>query len=342
MREVEPELSPIPGPRGRRGVNLVMGVDGGQTATKVALATTDGAVLARGEGGGLIHLAAVGGRERFARHVREAIADAWTRAGLAPRRLAAIGLGLTGVDAEGAEAAIVAELLPGIVPAGRAAIQSDAVTALLGAHGGEPGIIAIAGTGSIVLGKDESGRFGRAGGWGWLLGDEGSAMAIGRDGLIAALQAVDGVIPATSLRAALLDHVGVRRPRDVKTIVYGPDFGARGFGGLAALVGREAEGGDAAAREIIDRHADLLARQVRAVVGQLEFGDGPIPVAPIGGAFEHVWGLRPAFEASLAASDARLIARPPLLLPDLGAVLLALSALGVDPTHAAARLSTYG
>lgn len=320
---------------------LVLGVDGGQTATKVALATTDGRLLARGQGGGLIHLAAAGGRERFVRSLREAIDHAWKAAGEAERPLAAIGLGLTGVDGVGPEAKIVAELLPQIIRAERVAIQSDAVTALLGAHGSEAGIMAIAGTGSIVLGKDRRGTFARAGGWGWLLGDEGSAMAIGRDGLSAALQAVDGVIPPTALRDTLLGHFGVERPRDVKSIVYAPDFGSRGFGQLAALVGRVAEEGDATARAIVERHGHLLARQVAAVVAQLDFDATPIAVAPIGGAFAHVFGLRPAFEVSLAAIDARLHPRGPFLPPDLGAVLLALSALGADLTVATKNLSMH-
>lgn len=312
------------------GGELVIGVDGGQTSTKCVLATTSGRVLGKGQGPGLIHLAAAGGREQFVRSLREGIGAAWRAAGREPGPVAAIGLGLTGVDANGAEAGIVAELLPAIVAAARAAIESDAVTALLGAHAGRAGIMAIAGTGSIVLGKDQRGRLQRAGGWGWLLGDEGSAMAIGRDGLIAALQAVDSVIPPTALQEALLARFRVSRPRDVKTIVYAPEFGARGFGQLAGLVGQIAEEGDPTAREIIARHAELLARQVVAVARQLELGPGPIPLAPVGGAFEHVAGLRPAFVSSLQAAVPRLTPREPLFPPPLGAVLLALDALGVD------------
>jgi N-acetylglucosamine kinase-like BadF-type ATPase len=320
---------------------LVLGVDGGQTSTKCVLATIEGRVLAEGQGGPLIHLAAEGGRERFVTSLGEAIGDAWRRAGVAPRPVAAIGLGLTGVEADGPEAHVVAELLPRVVEAGKAEIQSDAVSALVGAHAGQPGVIAIAGTGSVVLGQNRRGVRQRAGGWGWLLGDEGSAMAIGRDGLMAALQAIDGVGPPTTLRTIFLQHFGVSRPRDVKNVVYAPDFGARGFGQLAPLVSRAAADGDAVACTIVARHADLLARDVRAVVRALDFGADPIPVAPLGGAFEHVTGLRDGFVRTLAAADSHLVVRPPLLPPTLGAVLLALEAIGAASSGARERLGEW-
>src|SRR5512143_1520640 len=98
-------------------MDLVLGVDGGQTSTKCLLTTTRGRILGRGEGGPLIHLAAQGGREQLVQSLRQALTQAWANAGLKPSPVEAIGLGLTGVEADTAEAQIVLELVPTILQA---------------------------------------------------------------------------------------------------------------------------------------------------------------------------------------------------------------------------------
>lgn len=310
---------------------FVFGIDGGQTATKGVLATVDGRVLAYGRGAPLVHLAAQGGPDQFVAALRETLADAWRNAARQPHPLAAIGLGLTGVDADGAEAALVRALLPQAVQAARVEVRGDDETALMGAHLDGPGIMVIAGTGSVALGKDRRGRLVRAGGWGWLLGDEGSGLAIGRDGLRAALRALDGVDPPTRLTDIVLAHFGVARPRDIKALVYALDFGARGFAALAPLVAVAARDGDGTARAILRQAADALARQALAVVRHLDFGEETVYVAPVGGAFAHLWRLRDGFTEALAAADPRLVVRDPLQPPVIGALLLAYHALGIFP-----------
>jgi N-acetylglucosamine kinase-like BadF-type ATPase len=321
--------------------HLVLGIDGGQTSTRCILATSGGVVLGQGEGGALIHLAAAGGPEQFADALRQAVNGAWQSAGRSSQPIEAIGLGLTGVEADGEEAHIVADVVPTIVTAAHVEVQSDAVTALVGAHGGAPGIMAIAGTGSVILGQDRHGKMWRVGGWGWLLGDEGSALAIGHDGLVVALQAIDGAVEPTTMSSAFVDYFGVSRPRDIKNVVYAPDFGARGFGQLARIVSAEAERGDATARAIVGRHASALARDVLAATRQLDFAEGPIEVAAIGGAFEHVYGLRAGFESALASVNTRIHVHDPLLPPVLGAVLLAIRAAGALEPETVTRLGHF-
>ncbi len=317
----------------------VIGVDGGQTSCKCILATTDGEILSRGEGGPLIHLAAEGGRARFTQSLRETLADAWRAAGLTPRPVAAIGLGLTGVEANTVEARTVAELLPSVVEARQVDVQSDAVAALIGAHLGKPGVIIIAGTGSIALGMNARGEDIRAGGWGWLIGDEGSAVDIGRSGLLAAGRAFDGDGPPTQLQDLITTHLQLATLRDVKRVVQGPDFGQRGFAALAPLVGQAAEQGDEPAAQIIRVAGQALARQAAAVVRRLGFQE-PTRVAPVGGAFEHVAGLRDAFRVALAKEPVASIAVSPELPPVLGAVIMALAKCTPDPEPAVARLRT--
>ena len=158
---------------------------------------------------------------------------------------------------------------------------------------------AISGTGSIVCGINARGDLQRAGGWGWLLGDEGSALWIGRRGLMAALRAVDEIGPATALVGRFLSHFEIGDMPAVKPIVYRSDFGAKGFAALAAVVSDAARGGDAVARDVIAAGGAALAELVAAVVRRLG-ADAALPVAPVGGAFEHVHGLRDAFARALA------------------------------------------
>lgn len=318
--------------------DLLIGVDGGQTSTQCVLATTQGRILGRGEGGPLIHLAAERGAERISQSLAQAVRSAWVAAGLEPQPVESIGLGLSGVEAGTLETAkIVDLLLPSIVQAQYVDVVSDAFTALLGAHLGKPGIVAISGTGSIVLGMDEKGKQARAGGWGWLLGDEGSAFAIGRAGLLAAFYALDGVQPPTRLEELLMKHMKVSAIHDMKRIVYAPEFGARGFAALAPLVSHAADQGDAAAAEIVRNAGFALAKQVGAVIRRLHF-DQDVRVAPIGGAFEHVSGMLAAFCSAMRDLPEPTTVVRPEMPPVLGAVILAMKHCGVGYEQAIPRL----
>lgn len=311
--------------------NLVIGVDGGQTSTKCALVTCDGHVLAYGRGSGLVHLAAAGARERHASALREAFASAWANAGLEPRPVEAIGLGLTGVEDDSPEAALARQIVGGLIAARAIAVHSDAYAALIGAHGGRPGIIAISGTGSHILGMNARGELARAGGWGWLLGDEGSALWIGRSGLMAALHAHDGTGEPTLLEGMMREHFQVKALSDVKRCVYDSGFGAKGFAALAPLVSQAAAQGDSVAQCIVTQAARDLATQVMAVQRRLAL-PADAPVAPVGGAYEHVRGLRAGFTAALREANPQAHVVDPQLPPVLGAALIALRACGCQVT----------
>jgi N-acetylglucosamine kinase len=185
---------------------------------------------------------------------------------------------------------------------------------------------------------DSSGRTARAGGWGWLIGDEGSAFAIGRAGLRAACCAHDGTGPETTLNVSVTQHFGIVSLHDVKRIVSAPDFGARGFAALAVLVSQAAERGDDVANRIIREAGLALAQQTAAVVRKLDFGANPVPVAPLGGAFDHVFGLQEAFVGAMEATSVPAVVTQPRLPAVLGAVLMALELCDVDIASSLPRL----
>ncbi len=308
---------------------LILGIDGGQTSTKCVLMRADGRVLGHGRGAGLIHLAAEGGPERMRQALRDCISSAFADAGIEARLLEAIGLGLSGItSATAPEAETVRKLVAETFAPRVVVVENDAYTALLGAHAGGPGVAAISGTGSIVCGINARGDLERAGGWGWLLGDEGSALWIGRRGLMAALRAVDEIGPATALVGRFLSHFEIDDMPAVKPIVYRSDFGAKGFAALAAVVSDAARDGDAVAQGVIANGGAALAELVAAVVRRLG-ANGALPVAPVGGAFEHVLGLRDTFArelAQLAPGCPVIDAQAP---PMHGAALMARRAAGL-------------
>lgn len=312
-------------------MKLILGVDGGQTSTKCVLVDGAGRVLGAGSGGALTHLAAQGSRERHVRAMREAFSAAFAEAGLPFQPVAAVGLGLTGVStAASREADVVRGYMPEVIQTQAVAVESDAYTALVGAHAGGPGVIAIAGTGSNVMGVNDRGVLAHAGGWGWLIGDEGSAMRIGRDGVLAAVRAWDAVGPATSLLDGIRARLGVTDMSGLKGVVYASDFGAKGFAALAGVVSECAASGDAVAARIVAVNGRELAEQVDAVVRALIAGpDAELPVAPVGGAFTHVHGLREAFDAALAGLRTPCRVVEPRLPPMFGAAITAFRAAGL-------------
>ncbi len=301
----------------------LMGIDGGQTSVRCALADLEGAVLGQGIGSGLLHLASPEGAGRFLESIGKAVEAAWEDAGLAPQPLAALVMGLTGVSsARTPEANQAASLARDLVAVEKIWIDNDARTALMGAHAGGPGIISIAGTGAITLGQDSHGRLERAGGWGWLLGDEGSAFWIGREALRAALRAQEGLGPSTRLLERFQQHFQIEEMLQVKRVVFSAEFGAQGFAALAPLVQDEAAAGDTVAGAILWQGGEELAAAVYAVAHKLDFGSLPIPVALVGGAFEHFDLLRQAFTNRLNNFGNFQVVEP-RFPPVMGAVFMA-------------------
>ncbi len=317
----------------------VLGVDGGQTSTKCVLLTLDGHVLGAGKGGGLLHLAAKGGVARLRQSLWAAIKAAFVAARLPVQPVRAIGLGLTGIeDAESPEAGVARAVMSDLMPVEHVWIENDGVAALMGAHLGAAGAVAINGTGSILVGLRQDGRIVRVGGWGWLVGDEGSAVWLGKAAVQAVFHAEDGVGVPTLLTELLQQHFEVAQVRAIKRRVYAAEFGARGFAALAPLVGRAAAQADDVAQSILAEGATALAYAAQALYRAMDFADQPLPLALIGGAWDHVQGLRERFERAICGLPIRLSA--PALPPAHGAALAALRTCDADWRLAAQHMQT--
>jgi N-acetylglucosamine kinase len=177
------------------------------------------------------------------------------------------------------------EILAGILNAGRLTVTHDGVIALSGAVASGRGIIVIAGTGSIAFGRNEAGRSARAGGWGYVFGDEGAAFDIVRQALRAMLQAEEGWGSATALRGALLEATGARDANELLHLFYTPEWPRSRVARLAATVDQAAAAGDAIATGILSQAAAQLAILGSAVRAQLWTAGKAMDLAYVGGVF---------------------------------------------------------
>jgi N-acetylglucosamine kinase-like BadF-type ATPase len=267
----------------------------------------------------------VEGRAKLSRAVGECTQKACAEAGidLASVTFEAACFGMSGGPDD--KVAILREILP----AHRLEVTTDAVIALAGALAGEPGIITIAGTGSIAFGRNADGRTARAGGWGYIFGDEGGAFDVTRQALRAALRHEEGWGPPTSLHAQLLKAGGAATANDLLHAFYTTVWPRPRVAALSRLVDEAARAGDAIAREILLNAAQQLASLTGSVRRQLWRPGEAARVAYIGGLFQS--GILLERYKMLVELEEGNVAGPPQYGPAAGALLEAYRAAGLRP-----------
>jgi N-acetylglucosamine kinase-like BadF-type ATPase len=305
---------------------LFLGVDGGQSSTTAVIGDASGRVLASGTGGPCNHVRHELGRQRFLSAIRDSVSQACSHAGLdlAATRFSHAFFGLSGGPAERRE--IIEEVLH----ADHIHLAHDGLVALAGAHAGSPGIILIAGTGSIAFGRNSAGRFGRAGGWGYVYGDEGASFDIARQAVRAILRAEEGWGPATSLTATLLAETSQSSANNLLHALYSDDFPRSRVARFAPLVDQAALAGDPVARDILASSAQSLTLYASAVRRQLFAPAEPVRTAYIGGAFRSTFLLE-RFRTLVELEEGSSVVAP-LYGPALGALIEAWRAAGLTPT----------
>jgi glucosamine kinase len=300
-----------------------LGIDGG--GTKTTCAVGDETRLIAAATGGPSNIVRVGeaqARESLHRAVHQACAAS----GITPQQVVRTCIGGSGA-ARPELAAIVRGILAAILPT-PIDVVGDMEIAMQAAFDDAPGVIVIAGTGSIAYGRDKIGKTLRAGGWGFEIGDEGSAHWIGRAAVSAILRASDrhaDKIASSALAKALFKTWGVSSLSDLARAansVPGPDFAVL----FRAVVASE----DELAREVLGQAGRELADVAAVVIRRLFCKDdqGPVPVAMIGGVFRHSALVREAFynELQTLAPGARVT--PQVVEPVEGALRMARKAAG--------------
>jgi N-acetylglucosamine kinase-like BadF-type ATPase len=306
-------------------MTLFLGVDGGQSSTTALIGDENGRALGAGIAGPSNHAGTAEGRRKLELAVNESVAMACSQAGLRREniRFEAACFGLSGGPNE------KESILARILRAGRMLITTDAAIALAGATGGGPGIITIAGTGSMALGRNAEGRTARAGGWGYVFGDEGGAFDIARQAARAALRMEEGWGPPTGLRSALLEATGAADANDMLHRFYTSEWPRSRVADLAQVVDAFALTGDAVAQTILNQAAQQLATLTASVREQLWKPGERVTIAYAGGVFRSQMLLE-RYRALVELTDANHCAAPQYP-PVAGALLEAYRAAGLNP-----------
>lgn len=307
--------------------DLLLAVDGGGTRTQALVADVEGNVLARGLGpGSNLHNMTFEQSCRAMGGAIERALDAVLGPGPSPRwrgaPVAAACFGLSGVDAPEDEAEVARWITEqGIARTFRVVNDSELVLAAGTPEGW--GVALVSGTGSVCLARSPGGESVRVGGWGPLLGDEGSGYDVAVRALRLAAQAADGRSGATPLLAAILRHLELEAPSALIRYVHAPRVSPADIAGLAPVVAELALRGDPAAAGVIAAAARELARHVDTAVERLHLIHPPLALG--GGMLRGA--LREALLASVrsALGPVEQVADPPL-----GAVVLARRLLTAD------------
>jgi N-acetylglucosamine kinase-like BadF-type ATPase len=306
-------------------MNVMLAIDGGGSRTRCLAIDRNGRVAGSGESGPSNHLLVES--ETVVSSLDAAIDEALTGGGLRRDEVVCLSAGLAGVDYDGSGGAEMEAVFRALGFADPV-INSDMVIAHAGALGGRPGVLALAGTGSAILGVDADGRRVKVGGWGPLYGDEGSAYRIGQMALVAAARAEDGRGQWTELLPAITRALGLREFRETVARIYLAKMEPREIAALSQAVYETAEAGDEAARNIFLQAGDDLAEGVAAALRRLTLSDEQRVVSYQGSVPAACALARERFGEKLREIFPGISIRPPRATPVMGAYLLGCEALG--------------
>ena len=258
-------------------------IDAGQTDTRYIVFDQGSEVLLDHTELSVTNILLAGAEDSLRKNLATILENVRSRLGECTFRV--VSAGYTGISREREEYRVVLTLFAEIFPASKIVLDSDMVAAHAANFQGKPGIVLHAGTGSFAYGVDQSGNRTRTGGWGYLLGDEGSGFGLGIAAIRAALRAWEKTGPHTDLKDELLRFFEIRDPQTLKTLVYNKDFQRRRIAEFSRVLLEHAERGDQQARDIVSAGAEHMRRLVEPIVTDLALEQAEI--ALIGALFSE-------------------------------------------------------
>jgi N-acetylglucosamine kinase-like BadF-type ATPase len=298
-------------------MRYVLGIDAGGTKTVGLLADETGRIVgeARGTGANL---------QTHGELEVEKVFDGILEALGSRERIAAVCLGIAGVDRPRDEE-VIRGILRRLGYRETARVVNDAAIALVAGAEERVGIVILGGTGSIAYGADRDGRTARAGGYGFLLADEGSGYWLGHQALRATVRSADGRGPESLLAGLVFEALGVRSVAEMVPVVYEKGLPKFRIAAHAGLVQQASDRGDAVATALLEEAALELSLAARAVAQRISLGGAPYRVVLAGGVFKACPSLPARIERCLGLPGAQLA--PLGVEPAQGAVALALDLL---------------
>lgn len=301
-------------------MNYYIGLDGGGTKTKLVLTDQHLNVLCEKNGGPSTFILI--GTDKVCEMLWQILTSAVEECGLDPSEIRGVLIGTTGAgrrsDAESLENAfdLFNKTNGNLFPNFR--VESDARIALEGAFSGKPGSILIAGTGSIMFGKDNLGNIHRIGGYGRFIGDEGSGYMLGKRGLIAVANDYDGRDIKTSLTKLIAETFGITDPATLITEIYKNNFD---IAAVAPLVIKCAHSGDELCMQIIDEEIDSLIKHIRAM--SIKLNEKKMNISLIGGLITTDNFYANLFRQKISDILTNVIMKDPDYSPAIGAAIMA-------------------
>lgn len=274
----------------------LLAVDGGGTKSLAVFTDAKGNIVGQGRAGSCNYQGV--GMEAAARELIAAVRAALEASGQG-EAFAAIGklkvecavFAMAGLDTEKDRTVIkgmVQEVLDHLrIRVKLLVVENDGFTALLGATDGDPGILIIAGTGSIIFGINEQGVSARAGGWGHRAGDEGSGYWIGKRAITAILKAEDGRGKPTRLGEWIFPHLNLQNAEDLFNWTYSSEYSVEKVAQLSQWVRLAFAEGDSVSRELLEEASDELFHGARAVIRKLKMSRTPFKIVLQGGVLQN-------------------------------------------------------
>lgn len=299
----------------------LLGIDGGGTKTHAVITDSSCRVIGEGFSGAANPLRV--GLEEAISHIDQAVADACAQAGIEIGDIDSACAAIAGIN-HPIHYHTMKDALDEALQIAGLELVTDARAALEGALDGKPGVVVIAGTGSIAIGLNEAGEQARAGGFGPTLSDEGSGYYIAQRALKAVVSSFDGRSPKTTLAESICKRLGVASPNDLPGVIYNSDSEPVEIAPLADLVDEAAREGDEVAQQILAAAGSELGRLAASVIEKLGLSSRAFRVACVGSVFrsgEVV--LKPLRDAVLSVAPQAEIG-PPIYPPAIGAAKLAI------------------
>jgi N-acetylglucosamine kinase-like BadF-type ATPase len=301
-------------------MNYLIGMDGGGTKTTCITTDLEGKILHECTGGPSNFL--ILGTETVSATLLNLIEECINKLEIGYEDIAAMVIGTTGAgrrtDAEKLEHDFINYASVNAMGFRKFRVESDARIALEGAFSGKPGSILIAGTGSIMFGKDSSDQIIRVGGFGRMLGDEGSGYVLGKKGLVAVSKDFDGRGEKTLITVLLYERYNIDSPEKLITEIYKNNFD---IAATAPLVIEAAEKGDKSALEIIEEETDELVLHVSTMYKKLN--EKVLDLALIGGLITHKNIYSDKFLNKISEQVKNVNIKEPDYSPAMGAILMA-------------------
>ena len=307
--------------RKRRSNQLYLGVDGGGTKTQVALMTEAKEIVGEGFAGPSNPLRV--GVETAVSNIEKAVNDAFDETGFSRGDIVAATMGLAGVRRQDIRERVKASFVDKL-KIKKTLVITDAEIALFGTTLGKAGLVVIAGTGSICLGKDDNGKIAIAAGWGPLAGDEGGGIGIAEAALHSVAKASDGRGTPTALSERASEYFRASGPENLIVAIYSPQMDNSRIAGFARLVVETALEGDKIAVQILTEAGFELGLAAYAVIKKLGLAKRKVPIGCVGSIFNAGEILTVPMLQTIHTLAPKAFLTQPKMVPSEAAALMAL------------------